>query len=282
MGWSKPIPLGYGWGEQPAGGAGELTGADGIAKLRVGGIGAMVALHPDYYTDGKRWEDMMGLMPNPVLALNRPDITVTLLKKMHPVPMYVRRLEYREIPELRRTIGFDLQLADWVAPFGNGKISDFLMYCERDVRTNDDYTAMLRLTFSNQYDGIQQIDAPFRKQTRQLRLPREAPAEGYQQVIERHWGRGPAAEKLASKYRTNEDANYMFRVRSATDASGSMQSALYGKIHGDLEFSPSTSQDKPAIRFFYYLNPDGTRSLEWNGQNLFGELPRDERFTPEP
>ena len=282
-GWSRPIAQGKGWGEEQAGKARGTTDEDGIAQISIGGVGPLIVKHPDYYLDGKTDEQMMAALPNPVLAMNRPKIPIALLKKLQPVPMYVRKLSYRLIPVLGQPLGFDLQVADWVAPFGAGKLSDFVIYCEREVRSNDDYTATLRITFSNKHDGIMKNETPLRNRIRQLRLPREAPLDGYQSMIEQRWGRGPAMTEAASRYHPNENANYIFRIRSVADESGRLQSAIHGKIHGDIVFSPATGQDKPAIAFTYYLNPGQNRSLEWDCENnLFGQLPIAEKPSPEP
>jgi hypothetical protein len=297
MGWSKPIPLGYGWGEQPAGGTEEQTGADGVARLHVGGIGAMAARHPDYYADGKSWEDMMGLMPNPVLTLNRPNVVVTLLRKIRPVPMYVRQVKaggIGRIPCLGEPCGFDLQKCAWVAPYGHGEVADFVITANLAYRgrLDCDYTCLI--SFPTPGDGIQLIPRPFRKRTNALRLPREAPLDGYVSAWPKQGfiGSGPltyaasGAKSDPAGPRNTEDDNFFFRVRSRGDLSN--RQGEYGKIHGPLSVQVMPWFPEPGhemylgLDFIYYLNPDGTNSLEWNGQNLFGELPSDERFTPEP
>lgn len=297
MGWSKMIEPGYGWGSEPAGGIEEKTGTDGIARLHVSGVGAMDARHPDYYTDGRSRDQMRDLMPNPVLALNRPEVTVALLKKLRPVPMYVRRLKADgagRIPRLGEPCGFDLKRGAWVAPYGNGEVADLIVTGKLAYRGEREFDYTCIIIFDSPHDGIQLSSKPFRNRMSALRLPREAPMEGYLNAWPKQGflGSGPltyaaseAESDLAGK-RNYEDDNFIFRVRSARDPANPL--GIYGKIHGPLSvhvlpWFPRPGQEMYlGLDFTYYLNPDGTNSLEWNGQNLFGDLPANERFTPEP
>lgn len=275
-GWGVTAPGGFGFDFTHRIG---ITGVDGTCTLPLGGsVEAGVGAGKDGYYGGG--VELKNLLTNPVLALNHPAVTINLLKKLNPVPMYVRSAQWNKIPILKQFVGFDLMKGDWVSPYGAGLVSDFIISSDREVRGESDYDASFILTFSNPQDGIQAYDVPRGSATSSLRLPRKAPESGYLTKIERSTSRRPDSSKNKI-YSWREDANYIFRVRSVTNEKGEIVSAFYGKIHGDIEYSPSTSQDKPAIRFFYYLNPDGTNSLEWNGQNLFGELPTAERFTPE-
>jgi hypothetical protein len=296
-GWSRPIPNGQGWGEEQVGKAKESTNVDGVACLHVGGIGPIIVKHPDYYTDGKNDDAMRDLMPNPILALNRPEITVTLLKKLRPVPMYVRRIQadgIGRIPRFKEPCGFDLRRCDWIAPYGDGEVADFTVTGKLDYRGERQFDYTCLVAFASSTDGIQLVPRPFRNRVNKLRLPREAPAGGYINEWPKQGFLGDAPFTYASSdlesypagRRNYEDDNFIFRVRSTGDRSDPR--GLYGKIHGSLSVQVLPWFPKPGqemylgLEFTYYLNPDGTNSLEWNGQILFGELPADERFTPEP
>jgi len=53
---------------------------------------------------------------------------------------------------------------------------------------------------------------------------------------------------------------------------GKVHKALYGKIHGEIRFDVINSKTAIII-FTYYLNPDGTRNLEFDQKrNLFQNL----------
>jgi hypothetical protein len=49
--------------------------------------------------------------------------TITLRKILNPIPLYAKQNDI-PIPEKEKWIGFDLEKADWVKPFGVGVISD--------------------------------------------------------------------------------------------------------------------------------------------------------------
>ena len=63
-----------------------------------------------------------------------------------------------------------------------------------------------------------------------------------------------------------ENRNYFLRVRSVLDSQGKVVSALYGKIDGDIRFSPIRSKTC-SLMFTYYLNPTANeRNLEFDVQ----------------
>lgn len=174
------------------------------------------------------------------------------------------------IPSLGKEYSYDLIAKDWVVPHGLGTRRDFIFKIVDNHEGKvvkgraSDYT--FSLTFPNEGDGIQQYDAPPLFGSR-LRLPHEAPEGGYQ------------SELIQRKARTDtqfiyndfpEDRNYFFRVRTVKDDKGNIESALYGKIYGNLKFSRSK------ITMLYYLNPDSNnRNLESDyKKNLFPKKPR--------
>jgi hypothetical protein len=195
--------------------------------------------------DGNHWQPW-----NPTLEL-------VLKKVVNPVPMYARRLDI-PIPVDNKTIGFDLIESDWVAPFGKGKTSDFVFLLERKLIDLTNYDVKLTLTFSNTGDGIQTINAP-RKQGSELRLPREAPAENYSDK----WIAAIGLNQNKPIYdKPQPDRCFFFRVRTVLK-DGAVKQAMYGKISGDIKIV-SYASEHVSIRINYYLNPDGTRNMEFD------------------
>lgn len=192
------------------------------------------------------------------------EFNVVMRPIVNPVPMYVRN-NYFKIPALDKEIGFDLQKADWVIPYGQGTRSDFIFKVERRYDNDDNFDAKMILTFPNPHDGIQvfkddgggdfNIGSWFR-------LPRMAPEAGYRPAEQKHSSRG-----IYGRHDDNfDDNNYFFRVRSEVDKDGNLKRAMYGKIRGDLKFGPGSM----VIGMHYYLNPDYTRNLEFDPKrNLF-------------
>ncbi|MBF0118180.1 MAG: hypothetical protein HQK79_05040 [Desulfobacterales bacterium] len=192
------------------------------------------------------------------------EITLTLKKKINPIPMYATDIGYLKIPEFGKPIGFDLEKRDWVAPYGNGIISDFIFIADRhykDVRNAD---MSIVLSFSNPKDGILKYSVSSENQSDFI-WPFEAPSEGYVDKINK-WESIYISK--GEEHKTNMDlekSNYIFRVRTQIDSKGNIISAKYGKIRGEIIASRAGT-----VNFKYYFNPDGTRNLEFDTKkNLF-------------
>lgn len=218
-----------------------------------------------YYSTGEYWfrdADFLRWTPwNPTFEL--------ILKRIgQPVPMYARDMRI-DIPELGKPIGFDLVEADWVAPYGRGKVGDFVFSLTQKYRNWNDFEATMNITFSNPGDGIQSVTGPPETYNgSELRLSRCAPADGYGKQWTAKVEHGPNGIVQGEPKR---DRYFFFRVRSA-EANGPIAKSLYGKIHGDIEFYPRNSRTA-WVRFCYYLNPDGTRNVEFDPKrNLFKNL----------
>jgi hypothetical protein len=68
--------------------------------------------------------------------------------------------------------------------------------------------------------------------------------------------------------------NYFMRVRTVRDKDGRVVSALYGKIHGDFRWFIGTRAPKSGLAFTYYLNPDGTRNIEYDPKRNLLKSPK--------
>ncbi|TFH65043.1 MAG: hypothetical protein E4G91_03880 [Candidatus Zixiibacteriota bacterium] len=202
------------------------------------------------------------------------ELTVVMRPIVNPVPMYVRN-QWFEIPAVDKEIGFDLEKADWVIPYGLGTQSDFIFKVNRRYDNIDNFDATVTLTFSNPFDGIQVVKddggGDFNVGS-WYRLPRKAPEDGYQPKLTRNRSTS-SPDFYAHK---PDDDNYIFRVRSEVDKDGKLKQAMYGKIRGSIALDPRGSQTG-TIKMHYYLNPDYTPNLEFDPQrNLFISLPSDE------
>lgn len=282
-GWRRPIQPGYGDHSEHGGDAIGVTDQKGRVTLSVGGLPGIRVTCPGYYSNGIGPASGVAdkYFTNTVLALNKPEIPIVLTSRLRPVPMYVRKIdrEHRgRIPLNGKPVGFDLIACDWVAPHGQGKIIDlevtmsWLLVGERSLEYS------FKLVFPRAGDGIQRIEIPARGRTNELLLPREAPITGYVPSLE--WGLitvGSPNHDPKKSSRSTENDNYVFRVRSQVDASGKVTSAMYGKIHGALIADVGDDRHRRSadasgyMKFIYYLNPDQTRSLEWDMiRNLAG------------
>jgi len=202
-----------------------------------------------------------------------PELTVFLRKIGNPVPMYVRDSKFStiEIPVMNKEVGFDLEKFDWVAPYGAGVYSDFIFHVEKSVVDWKNFDETLTISFSNKDDGIQKVYENLQYGSK-FKLPRYAPESGYESSLVLHEWRTPKDGRVQRNFDfVNKELSYVFRARSTND--GEVVNALYGKIVGKIDFSGIRS-NTAKIYFRYYLNPDGTRNLEFDPrQNLFKNLP---------
>lgn len=165
---------------------------------------------------------------------------------------------WAEIPTYDKPVGFDLLKSDWVAPYGKGEIADFIFTFSKDT---DKKTMSYVLTFSSEGDGI--VEYPFDKNGQStFRWPYEAPIDGYLASMKRSliYERSSAVITDEEEMKEDTQINYIFRVRTKYDKQGNLESALYGKIAGELGMWPRPRNE---LRFEYWLNTDPhSRSLE--------------------
>ena len=191
---------------------------------------------------------------------------VVLKRIKNPIPMYAKGVGLvrgLEMPELGKEVGFDLIRADWVAPYGKGRVSDLVFSMESRFVSIYDFDCSLTISFSNAGDGLIGVKKPLNQGSR-LRLEYYAPVGGYAPVLERKAFAHSKMEPMTVGY--DKEQNYYFRIRTVLDENGEVESAHYGKIHGDIQFWPNGK-----IRFRYYLNPrPNDRNLEFDPErNLF-------------
>ena len=183
-----------------------------------------------------------------------PSLDLLLKKIRHPIPMYAKRIVGNP-PATNAPAGFELQMGDWVKPYGNGLSTDVIFLRRLEMRSKHDYDEKLTVRFPNKGDGIIEFSVPGEDRYCDLLSPHEAPLQGYQAEIVREKHNHPG-EFMRLDYDPNR--NYFIRVRTIVDSEGHLKSALYGKIYGDF------------MQFVYYLNPTpNDQNIEFDpSQNL--------------
>lgn len=275
--WHLARALGTGWGVGDEVQSSSKTDERGKCSLHIGDRSSDIsAVSNGYYRGGINADTFSAMLQNGILALNRPSVDIRLMKKVNPVPMYVKYLRenaFGKVPKIGSKCGFDLMAGDWIAPHGNGLISDFEVTVTSQVTDQKTWRRSFRLSFSNHGEGIIGAIIPYRNRTCELRLPREAPIDGYEDEI--YWEEHRIGDKMV--VHDGENDNYMFRIRKRPSDKAGAAEWMYGKIHGPVRATQN------GVEFTYYLNPSGSRSLEWDCvNNLFGKIPDREKFFPEP
>lgn len=188
-------------------------------------------------------------------------IDISLRKIRHPVAMYARRMR-TDWPETEAPVGYDLQRGDWLPPYGQGFTEDviFKRTFVRRGEGNSDFE--LTMKFVQPGDGIQLFSSEGIVPGSYYQAPAYfAPAEGY--LPEWKWWdrRRPGGEWQRNIER---EPGYFIRVRTELDKEGNVIRAQYGKIYGT------------AYALVHYLNPDGTRNIEFDSsKNLMIKKPQD-------
>ena len=280
------------WGKDEYAKVEGVTDANGTIVLRMPSLGgtlnyAVVAPDDTHFNDPVKmaiagnlyYRDMGGRIhcTNNVGGKWQPwnsTVEIELKKLLHPTPMYARYLESWnfKVPKYNTPLGYDLVVSDWLPPFGQGEIADFIfnLNCQLGEVTPDEiqyFDASLFLTFSNDGDGIQGFLGHPRSGS-VLKSSRYAPEMDYQS----EWVQRAFEHKNSSHYEHDEKQNYYFRVRTKKDNNGQIVNALYGKIYGPIKFGVYSSGAKMQMK--YYLNPTANdRNMEFDPKrNLFTDL----------
>jgi hypothetical protein len=291
-GWTLPREAGTGWGAGQGVGVEKKTDENGIAVLRVGGVPTVDAVKNGYYINGffSYSTEMMNGFKNPIFSLNRPEFTIVLQRKINPIPMYVRKIDKKQIPEKRTKIGFDLLIGDWIAPYGQGQDPDFEIWADWLVLGFRRYELYASVHWPK--GGLKLESVPVHGRMQELRLGVKPPEGGYLGYWVEHsfselqpsmGSQNGTASLLINDYwriETREEReNQNWYMKTSNRKSDQGAGFMYGKIHGgfsiwiDSASDLETMQDrKPSISFLYYLNPDGTRNVEWDMKhNLAGD-----------
>jgi hypothetical protein len=253
-----------------------LTGSDGLITREGPCLSTMSGnvQKSGYYSSGFETKQFEKALEGKWQPWN-PTVQVVLRKIVKPIPMFAKRVD-TDVPDTDKPIGFDLAEGDWIAPYGRGKTSDMVFTLNRRFTDDRDYESTLTVAFSSDGNGIQICDSSQGYHSA-LKLPRIAPDGGYMQrlVLSNKRMAGAFVERDV-----REDRNYFFRVRAVVDQRGGVVGGQYGKIDGDIRFSPIRSKTC-SLMFTYYLNPTpNDRNLEFDPKrNLFTNLKNEERVT---
>lgn len=197
------------------------------------------------------------------IALNRwepwnPTVEIKMRPKKNPVSMVHKKMLRKKIPAAADgSIGYDLEIGDWIAPHGKGKITDFLFTI---TKVNDPKEGIrYALSFSNPLDGIQEYVPPEGLRSSYI-FPYQAPTSGYMPTLEKYrlLAYPVLKDYPANNLKNDKSINYIFRTRTKVDEDGNIVSANYGRIKGEVTIFLNNTID-----LGYWFNPEpNNRSLE--------------------
>ncbi len=184
----------------------------------------------------------------------------TLLRKIGNLSPLYAKSAWIEVPATNIPCGYDLELGDWVVPFGKGRTADFVFSLARQYENRDKFDVSVFLSFANPADGIQETAFDERWLTSTFRWLRQAPESGYQTNLV---SKSVAVPGTAYTKSAKDDQAYYFRVRTV-ERGGHIVSSRYGKIRGGLKLSPSNSKTVK-LYLTYYLNANALdRNMEFD------------------
>lgn len=193
-----------------------------------------------------------------------PTLHVTLKRILNPVPMYAKRFR-AEVPKNGEPLGYDLIVGDWVAPRGHGARADLLLRLQGERTDLQNHEIEFTWSFPGAGNGFLPIVIQDRTAS-PLLMPHEAPVDGYTSA--RTWRKVAKYDHVAKRplFKLDDvdpDEHFFIRVRSEVDADGRVTRAMYGKVHGPIEFG-ILLDGTGFVRMTYFLNPDGSRNVEFD------------------
>ena len=190
------------------------------------------------------------------------NFTVVLKRIIEPLSLKHKEINLT-LPRMDESVGFDLEMGDWVFPDGKGQVTDVFLTSNGYYTSADEYSFHVVAEFPNKHDGIQSFHIHQKDAKEFLRsdllAPSSAPESGYTNTFERFTKLIPPDKRGASSY--DGLCRWIYRIRTVVDENDNIVSANYGWMTKDMIFAPNFGRGK--ISFAYYYNPGPhSRSLE--------------------
>lgn len=240
----------------------ELTDTNGLVAAEgrtVGDMSFFLSKDGFYKTEGRNWfyTKANRHVQNGRWQPWNPTNTVILKEKRNPIPMYAM-FARAAIPVQDQPIGFDMEVGDWVAPFGKGKIPDLQITYSAKIEGMLTYSNRLVIAGNQPGDGFQRHE---KESWSDFVSAYEAPLDGYLPevvlTVERTTHQIIKRELLG-------DSEYLFvRTRTTLDPDGNVSSAQYAKIYGPIKYGDD-EKGGGLVYLTYFLNPTpNDRNMEF-------------------
>lgn len=157
-------------------------------------------------------------------------ISLKRVKNPWSVKVFCENSHRHIIPVFGEWVGFDLEIGDWLPPYGNGKSNDVLLRFKSDVRMRrKDYTYVMDVSFTNNpYAGAycMKIDT-----VSDLKSQYQANTNSTYRTEFSFCTDCVPGKPVMTSY-VDCDSYLVFRTRTRVDKNGRLTGAHYGKICG--------------------------------------------------
>jgi hypothetical protein len=189
-----------------------------------------------------------------------PDLTMVLKKIRNSSPMQVRSSDII-LPGVGKYYPFDLDIGDWVEPYGNGKKPHVYIYYLGHFKDLFTGTSILRIKDGDGSAGLQIAEFDEYSKFKSMYF---APTNNYTNVIE--FVIQETKEEIIKDTKLKNNQYLIFKVQNSTNST----MYNYGKIYHPFKYGKNRDSGKYMLHFTYYYNPTpGDRNLEFDSkQNL--------------
>lgn len=169
--------------------------------------------------------------------------TMVLKQIKTPVPLRQSVQVRRSNPDDGDWHGYDLELRDWLSPYGNGKNADMLVRISGDARAPHNFKTLMEISFTNNpFAGAYQLTKDQYSELKSVYAAdtNAAYRTSFSFLHEEH----PIIHQKPIVYvqglerndtRLQKDSYLVFRTRTKVNENGRLVSAHYGKIYGPWE-----------------------------------------------
>lgn len=182
---------------------------------------------------------------------------VTLKTKRNPTSMFSHTLYCKPIPKWNTSIGFDLQVADWIKPYGEGNVVDvYITVYTAEAKIGKrmrQQPSKIVFDFPQRYDGVQIHNADKWSEF----------ISSYMVDLEEPFSKQLELTPDKSNYPWFSPSKYIvFRSRSKENATGELESCHYGKIYPSID----VTADGLSIMSIIFNPVSNSTNLEFDPQ----------------
>jgi len=187
-----------------------------------------------------------------------PTLEVVFKEKRKPIPLMFT-WETKVIIPKNEKVGYDCLEKSLVAPYGTGKVADFMLTYSSNNKPRLNLENQLTIMFPDDYGFVKLPKDTFSK----FPSLHEAPQDGYSKEWTFRFARTPTA--ILKEEGLQDTEYFIMRSRVRKDEQGNISSAMYGKFYR-FAFDESDDGKTGYLLLQYAINPTlNDRNLEMEG-----------------